>query len=73
MSLTNDLNNFTLNEKKFIHYKFLLDKTYHKLNELIHYNKSDKSKINKLTSKLETLLLITNNYHLIINNKYKSS
>ena len=70
----NDLNNINLYQKKFIYYKYLLDKTYRKIKKLLlKLDNENDDKIMKeylkdlkcLTTKLELLLLLTNNYYLI--------
>ena len=70
----NDLNNINLYQKKFIYYKYLLDKTYKKIKKLLLKlsEDSDDNIINDslkdlqyLTTRLELLLLLTNNYYLI--------
>jgi len=73
--LNNNLskNNLSSNKKKFINYKFLLDKTYNKINKLIeidnlnkNINIEQKQYLKYLMTKLEKLLLITNDYKLIL-------
>ena len=70
------INNLTSNKEKFIYYKFLLDKTYNKINKIIQLKEykqiEEKQHLKYLTSKLEKLLIITNNYKLILELKQKS-
>lgn len=81
----NKIKKIPSNQEKFMHYKFLLDKTYNKLNKFVLSefdetnsninsntkikSNNEKSKTNKLkylTSKIENLLLLTNEYKILI-------
>lgn len=74
-NIPNKIKKTPSNQEKFMHYKFLLDKTYNKLNKLVKKNftisnidnRSDKfDRLKYLTSKIENLLLLTNEYKILI-------
>ncbi len=61
----NMINDYNLYQKKFIHYKYLLDKTYKKIKNKIS-NDPDLKEIQYLVTRLELLLLLVNSYYLML-------